>query len=108
MITVTPEAIDAIQAFLSKQEIQKPIRIHLRSTGCCDASLGLMADDRREDDWTEDVQGILFVIGKDLEKLTGNIAIATSVDAQATGFVVTPENPISEWDGFGVCQIESK
>ncbi|MRR15888.1 MAG: hypothetical protein EG826_05470 [Deltaproteobacteria bacterium] len=106
MITATPEAIDAIQAFLSKKEIHKPIRIHLRSTGCCDASLGLAADERREDDWTEDVEGILFVIGKDLEKMTGDITIAASADGQETGFVVTSENPISEWDGFGVCRIE--
>lgn len=106
MITATPEAIDAIRSFLAEKEIQKPIRIHLRSTGCCDASLGLRADERHEDDWMEDVQGVLFVIGKDLEKMTGDITIAASADPQETGFVVTAENPISEWDGFGVCKIE--
>lgn len=53
MIIVTPKAMKAIQKFREERNRQKPLCIHLQSTGCCDASLGLMADERREDDWAK-------------------------------------------------------
>ena len=107
MITATSEAIDAVRIFLEKNGLQKPVRIHLQSTGCCDASLGLTMDDAHDDDWSEDIQGILFVIGCDLEKLTGDITITYSAEPHRTGFVLTSENPVSEWSGFGVCDIQA-
>ena len=106
MITVTPEAMEAVRIFLEANHLQKTLRILLHSTGCCDASLGLMADDVREDDWTEEIQGILFVIAKHLEKLTGDIVLDYSAEPNRTGFVLTSENPVSEWSGFGVCSIK--
>ncbi len=106
MITITPEAIEAIRIFLEKKGLQKPLRIHLQSTGCCDASLGLTVDEVHDGDWSEEIQGILFVVGKDLEKMTGDIAIDYRAEPHSTGFVLTSENPVSEWSGFGVCSIK--
>jgi Fe-S cluster assembly iron-binding protein IscA len=106
MIRATPEAIEAIRLFLEKNGLQKPVRVHLRSTGCCDASLGLMVDDAHDDDWTEDIQGVVFLIGRDLERLTGDIGIDYLAEPHRTGFVLTSENPVSEWNGFGVCEIK--
>lgn len=106
MITVTPEALEVIRLFLEKNGLQKPVRIHLHSTGCCDASLGLMVDDIHEDDWKENLQGILFVIGREVNDLTGNITIAWAAEKHRTGFVLTSENAVSEWDGFGVYSIK--
>ncbi|HPL97659.1 MAG TPA: hypothetical protein PKY71_08940, partial [Smithellaceae bacterium] len=71
MITATPEAIEAIRVFLEKNNLQKPVRIHLQSTGCCDASLGLMADDAHENDLVQDIQGITFVISPEVLEMTG-------------------------------------
>ncbi len=107
MITVTPEAIDAIRVFLAQQGNQKPIRIHLHSTGCCDASLGLTADDASADDVVENVQGIMFVIHPDVITLTGDVAISYQSDKFDSGFVLTSARPVSEWSGFGVCTIKS-
>jgi Fe-S cluster assembly iron-binding protein IscA len=106
MITATPEAIQAIRLFLEEKGIDQPIRIHLQSTGCCDASLGLMADDAGADDLTEEIQGILFVVSPEVGRLTGGIAISYSQDKFSQGFVLTSEQPISEWAGFGVCTIK--
>jgi len=106
MITVTPEAINAIRLFLEQQGNQKPIRIHLQSTGCCDASLGLTTDGASADDIVENVEGIMFVIHPDVIALAGDITISHQNDKFDSGFVLTSERPISEWSGFGVCTIK--
>ncbi|PKN18941.1 MAG: hypothetical protein CVU71_09120 [Deltaproteobacteria bacterium HGW-Deltaproteobacteria-6] len=106
MITLTPEAVGAMQTFLAGKESPKSIRIHLRSTGCCDASLGLTVDNARADDLTFKVQGIVFVVSPELDQLTGNIAIDYVEEKQRTGFVLTSARPVSEWDGFGVCTLK--
>lgn len=107
MITVTPEAVDAIQTIIAERGSLPSIRIHLRSTGCCDASLGLMADSAGADDLTCTVQGMTFVISQELNRLTGNITITCVREKHQTGFTLTPERPISEWDGFGVCTLNA-
>lgn len=105
MLEVKREALQTIKTFLAEKDLQKAIRIHLQSTGCCDASLGLMTDDTRPDDIVQDIQGITFLISPDVSELTGNIAIDYVSGKHQTGFVLTSERPISEWDGFGVCTI---
>ncbi|MEE9913783.1 MAG: hypothetical protein K4571_18895 [Deltaproteobacteria bacterium] len=106
MITATPEAIEAIKLFLSEKGIERPIRIHLHSTGCCDASLGLTADEARADDQMQDVQGVMFVLAPDIANLTGDITLSCQSDPFNAGFVLTSERPVSEWSGFGVCTIK--
>lgn len=106
MITVTPEAIQAFTVFLIGKDIQKPIRIHLQSTGCCDASLGLTVDDAHQNDLIREVQGITFVISPEVLEITGNITIHYISQQHRTGFVLTSENPVSEWSGFGVCALK--
>lgn len=106
MITVTQDAIEAVRAFLEKNGLQKTIRIHLQSTGCCDASLGLMVDDIHENDLDQDIQGIPFVISPELLEMTGNITIDYVSQKHKTGFVLTSKHPVSEWSGFGVCAIK--
>ena len=106
MITVAPEAMHAFTVFLSRRKIQKPIRIHLQSTGCCDASLGLMADDAHENDLVQNIQGTTFVISPEALEMTGNITIDYVSQKHKTGFVLTSKHPVSEWSGFGVCAIK--
>jgi hypothetical protein len=38
----------AVGTFLKEKDIHRPLRIDLRFTGCCDASLGLRVDDISE------------------------------------------------------------
>ena len=107
MITATPQALDAIRRFLAGIGESKQIRIVLQSTGCCDASLGLMTDDVRDDDIVETLQDVRFVISPEVLKLSGGISISCKTDQPDSGFVLTPEKPVSEWDGFGACQIKT-
>jgi len=106
MITVTPHALDAISLFLVQQGISGAIRIQLQSTGCCDASLGLMIDAPMDTDLKENINGVTFVVSPEVNKITGDINIARSMDDSAAGFVVTSEHPVSEWAGFGACTIK--
>ena len=106
MITATPEAIEALRLLLAGKAAHTPIRIHLHSTGCCDASLGLMADNARANDLIQKVQGIEFLISPEVRNLTGDIEIAYSNEKHRMGFVLTAQRPISEWDGFGVCTLK--
>lgn len=107
MIKVLPEAMEAIRTFLNERERPKSIRIQLQSTGCCDASLGLMADTIRAEDLTYDLQGITFMISHELCILAGDITIAYINEQHRTGFVLTSEKPINEWAGFGACTIKT-
>lgn len=106
MIIVTPQTIDVIRAFLAEKGLQTSIRIHLQSTGCCDASLGLTADDARANDFIQDLEGITFLVSPEVNDLTGDITISYQSDKFNAGFVLTSERPISEWSGFGICSIK--
>jgi len=45
MVTLDTNASHAVKSALAEKGVQGPIRIELRSTGCCDASLGLSVDE---------------------------------------------------------------
>lgn len=95
----------AIQSFFEERRISRPVRIDLRSTGCCDPSLGLWLDVDRSSDMKEvSEEGLTFVISPDLYQMTGEVTI--SYDDTRRGFILNPERAISEWDGFGVCTIK--
>jgi Fe-S cluster assembly iron-binding protein IscA len=106
MITLAPEAVEPIRVFLVEQGVQKPIRIHLQSTGCCDASLGLIVDNIRKDDLTEEIDGLKFVISPEIHQLAGDITITYVDEKSRQGFILKSSKSISEWDGFGICTIK--
>jgi Fe-S cluster assembly iron-binding protein IscA len=106
MITLAPEAVQAIRVFLVEQGLQKPIRIRLQSTGCCDASLGLIVDNIRQDDLAEEIEGLTFVISPEIHQLTGDITITYVDEEGRQGFILKSSKSISEWDGFGICTIK--
>ena len=102
-----PEVIQAVRTFLSQKGASQPIRIDLGFKGCCDASLRIVADRQYEDDISVDIDGVRFVINRDTYDITGDVMISLSEDKDRTGFSLTSSKPVSEWDGFGVCQIDS-
>ena len=106
MITITPHALDNIGMFLVQKGIRGSLRIELQSAGCCDATLGLIIDDPKATDLKEEIEDITFIIRPELYELTGDIVITCSTDGLMPGYVITSENPVSEWAGFGVCQIK--
>jgi Fe-S cluster assembly iron-binding protein IscA len=105
LVTLDPGAGQAIKSLLSERGIQGPVRIELRSTGCCDASLGLRVDTAHESDLVEEVDGLTFVISPETHQLVGEVRISYTDDACRKGFVLTSSRPVSEWDGFATCSI---
>jgi Fe-S cluster assembly iron-binding protein IscA len=104
-IRLTPEAARSIKAFQKEQGLFDPIRIDIQSTGCCDPSLGLFLDRLRPADLIEEADGLQFVISPDIYKTVGEVTITFADERDKKGFVVTASKPLSEWEGFGVCDI---
>ncbi len=105
MIKVEQSASKAIQEFFAGKGTLRPVRIELQSSGCCDSTLGLKLDEVRESDLIEKIDGLTFVMSPDLNSLAGEVTISYVDEAGKKGFVIVSDNPISEWAGFGVCQL---
>ena len=102
----------AYSEIISELATKKPpssVRIEIRSTGCCDASLGLRADETVEADATdlvEDIDDLKFLINSEIYDLVGDVFISYVDVNGKKGFVVTSKHPLNEWEGFGVCNID--
>ena len=91
---------------MNEKGISRPLRIDLRFTGCCDASLGLRVDDISEADLYIEAAGLIFIIDPEVYRLAGEITVAYLEEEGRKGFVLTSERPVSEWEGFGVSDIQ--
>jgi Fe-S cluster assembly iron-binding protein IscA len=96
----------AASRFLNEKGISRPLRIDLRFTGCCDASLGLRVDDINQSDLYVEVEGLTFIVDPDVYRLAGGVTITYEEEKGRTGFLLTSEKPVSEWEGFGVSNIQ--
>jgi len=97
----------AISAFLADRRLQKPVRIELRFTGCCESSLGLRVDEADEGDLMEKIDGLTFVIAADLHDLVGDVTISSADDGEEGEFILTSSKPLNEWAGFAACKIKA-
>jgi Fe-S cluster assembly iron-binding protein IscA len=105
MVKLEPDAARAIRSFLREKGLNRPIRIDLRSSGCCDPVLGLSVDSTRESDLIEKLDELTFVISPEIHELVGEVTISYVDDAGTKGFVLTSVKPVSEWDGVGAGDI---
>jgi len=105
MIKLEASASQAISSFLAEKRIQGPLRIDLRSSGCCDPSLSLSVNNIRESDLIQEVEGLTFIMTPEIHQLVGEVTISYVDEIGKKGFLLTSEKPISEWDGLGVSII---
>jgi Fe-S cluster assembly iron-binding protein IscA len=105
MVKLESGASQAIKTFLNENGAQRPIRIDLESSGCCDPTLTLSVDHLRQEDLVADVDGLVFLINPDIYRLVGDVTISYVDENDSKGFVVTSRKPVSEWGGFGLCNI---
>jgi Fe-S cluster assembly iron-binding protein IscA len=105
MIKLEANASRAIKSFLAEKGCQRPLRIQLQSSGCCDPSLCLSADQVGESDLVQEVDELTFVINPETYQLLGEVTISYRDEPGRKGFVLTSLNPVSEWEGFGVSLI---
>ena len=102
VVAVAPGVCGAIAGALGANKGEGAIRVELASTGCCDATLGLRLDRVGESDLVEEVEGLTFVMSRKTYELAGRVTISCRGNGE---FVLNPEKPVSEWDGFGSCPL---
>ncbi len=105
-IKLEPGASQAIKSFLADSGIHQPIRVDLRSSGCCDATLCLCVDSISETDLTLELDNLIFVISPETYQIVGEVKISYVDELERKGFLLTSAKPTSEWDGFGVSDIK--
>ena len=105
IVTLGPGTAGAIKTWMSGNNAHGAVRIEIRSTGCCDASLGMRIDSARESDLVVIIEGITFIVDREIHDLVGQISIARSDEPNRTGFIITSSIPLNEWAGFGTCDI---
>lgn len=106
-MTLGPETSQAILSFLNDKGLLKSVRIDLCFSGCCDASLTMVADPAREGDIVFETDGLAFVISPETYELSGDITITYVDEPGKKGFSITSSKPVSEWSGFGICDIKT-
>jgi Fe-S cluster assembly iron-binding protein IscA len=107
MITCEERALDALKEELLRQRSAGPVRIELRFTGCCDASLGLGVDSARDGDLVQEIAGVRFVVSPEVFETTGDISVAYCDEVDRRGFILSSARAVSEWQGFAPCTLGS-
>lgn len=90
MIRLSDSAKDELTAFFANKAAS-PLRIQPAPGGCMGPKLTLDLGERRKDDEVVDMDGLIFVINKDLMTQVGQVTI----DVDYTGFVISSERPPS-------------
>jgi Fe-S cluster assembly iron-binding protein IscA len=106
-VILGPGAEQAIRSFLAGRGIHQPIRIDLRFSGCCDASLNLCVDEATQTDLRQTYgEGLTFVMDADAHALVGEVTISSADENGRQGFVLVSSKPLSEWEGFSPIGIK--
>jgi Fe-S cluster assembly iron-binding protein IscA len=105
MVKLDLPAYEAIIKVLSERGRPLCVRIEVRSTGCCDASLGIAADKAEKDDLIEEIDDLTIAISPATRQLVGDVSITYVDDSASRGFVLVSDRPLHEWAGFGVSSI---
>jgi Fe-S cluster assembly iron-binding protein IscA len=105
MITITPDALSRLGAFLTDNKAVRRVRVFLPTAGCGgDGQLSLTVDEPTEADFSTTIGDIVFSISKDLQELTGDVKIDFKEDGRDSGFVVDSAKILPVMDsGCGSC-----
>ena len=107
MITCEVRALEAVKEELFRLGSAGPVRIELRFTGCCDASLGLGVDNARDGDLVQEIEGVTFVVSPEVLETAGDISVGYCDEADRRGFILSSARAVSEWQGFAPCAFGS-
>lgn len=102
MIQVTSEANQAIKNIMEEKSLSGVVRIFLQQ-GCSGSQLGLGTDEAKESDLSVEVDGLTYVVDRELSETTGELKVDFVNDEYAQGFAITPEKPLPQGDGCSSC-----
>jgi Fe-S cluster assembly iron-binding protein IscA len=106
IVTLDKNTYLQIISELAAKKLPPSVRIEIHSTGCCDASLGLRADEADATDLVEENGILKFLINSEVYALVGDVSISYVEEAGRKGFVLISRHPLNEWEGFGVCDMK--
>ena len=95
-----PVACKAIKTVLSEKGLPLSVRIEIRSTGCCDAALGIAAEAAEAHDLIEEADGLTIAMSPATHQLVGDVSISYLDDSDRKGFALESDRPLNEWAGF--------
>ena len=105
MVTITDEAIAALNAVLEEQNKKDHyLRILIGGMGCCGPSFGLALEDTfSETDVKTEVSGVRIVYEGELEKAVENVKIDYIDNDFGKGFIVEDPNAVQCGGGCAGC-----
>ncbi len=103
---VDSQTVQKIQQFLVQKGQACCVRVEIRSSGCCDAALGLAAQEPAQTDIVEQHDSLQIAMPLEIYQLVGGITISGSDDEPLQNFFLTSEKPLNEWSGFAPCSIQ--
>ena len=59
-----------------------------------------------ETDLAVELDGLTFVINREIYQVVGEVTISYVDEMGRKGFILTSSKPVSEWDGFSVSDIK--
>ena len=93
MVRVTQVAQEKIEAYF-KEKPRSPVRIQVAESSCCGQYLHIALDQIGEADNRYEVQGVSYVVVRDLDTQLGGVTIDFIEKDGMSWFQVTPENPL--------------
>ncbi len=103
MLTITELAQDKFKEYFQNQESTRPIRVFMFEGGCGGPSLQLALDDQKGEDEVFEVEGLTYLVDKDLLNRMGDIRVDFVDDGSRSGFSVSAANHTPAQCGSGCC-----
>jgi iron-sulfur cluster assembly accessory protein len=103
MIEVSASATQAIKAFFEDKKVDSSLRVFLQAGGCGGPALRLILDEAKESDLSYEVEGLTYLIDKELSEQSGAVKVDFVDDGHQQGFMLTSANPIAGEGGGCSC-----
>lgn len=95
-LNVTTTAINEIKKIMEKKDaLDKKIRVYVAGFGWGGPSYGIALDEQNKEDITEDIDGITFLVDKNLSDQVGAFNVDYTKNWTGKGFRVTTGNGAS-------------
>lgn len=100
MVAVTPAAQEALKQVMQERNWDAPLRVFV-AQGCGGAQLALGLDQAQETDEQFEVEGLTFLVDKELSGILGEVKLDFVSQDQQQGFLLTSEKPLPSGGGDG-------
>jgi iron-sulfur cluster assembly accessory protein len=102
MVEVTEKASETIKAFMSERDLDSPLRVYLQQ-GCGGAQLVLGVDNAKDSDEQQEVDGLTYLVDKDLYDQVGEVKLDFVDDGVRQGLLISSEKPLPQMEGGCGC-----